>query len=169
MYNYFKDVIYKEYRIGLIHSKISEEIQNQILTDFKNGTIHILVATTVVEVGVDVPNATCMVIEQADRFGLAALHQLRGRVGRSNLQSFCFLIYRSTLTEKGKERMLTLRETSDGFKIAEKDLKLRGPGEISGTIQSGIMSFPIGNPIDDNQLMQQARADVIKELSNIGL
>ena len=110
-----------------------------------------------------------MVIEQADRFGLAALHQLRGRVGRSNLQSFCFLIYRSTLTEKGKERMLTLRETSDGFKIAEKDLKLRGPGEISGTIQSGIMSFPIGNPIDDNQLMQQARADAIKELSNIGL
>ena len=118
-----------------------------------------MVATTVVEVGVDVPNATCMVIEQADRFGLAALHQLRGRVGRGSAQSYCFLIYRANITENGIERMKALHETTDGFKIAEEDLRLRGPGEITGTAQSGELEFKIANLARDEKLMMEARKE----------
>ena len=115
-----------------------------------------------VEVGVDVPNATCMVIEQADRFGLAALHQLRGRVGRGDAQSFCFLIYSAKLTETGIARMKILRESTDGFAIAEEDLRLRGPGEITGTAQSGELTFAIADPVRDKDIMLQARADAFR-------
>lgn len=154
--------VYPEYTVALIHGNIDEDTQNRILTDFRAGNIQILVATSVVEVGVDVPNATCMVIEQADRFGLAALHQLRGRVGRGNAQSFCFLIYSAKLTETGIARMKILRESTDGFAIAEEDLRLRGPGEITGTAQSGELTFAIADPVRDKDIMLQARADAFR-------
>ncbi|MDY2843182.1 MAG: ATP-dependent DNA helicase RecG [Treponema sp.] len=165
-FEFLQSQVYPDFKCALIHSKVEEEKQNQILNDFRSGKIQVLVATTVVEVGVDVPNATCMVIEQADRFGLAALHQLRGRVGRGDAQSYCFLIYRKNITENGIARMKTLHETTDGFKIAEEDLKLRGPGEITGTVQSGELAFKIADPYRDAKLMMEARADAFGLLSN---
>ncbi|WP_407426640.1 ATP-dependent DNA helicase RecG [Treponema sp.] len=157
MYTFLQTQVYPNFKCALIHSKIAEEEQNKILEDFRLNKIQVLVATTVVEVGVDVPNATCMVIEQADRFGLAALHQLRGRVGRGKDQSYCFLIYRENLTETGRERMKVLHQTTDGFKIAEEDLRLRGPGEITGTAQSGDLEFKIANLARDMKIMIEAR------------
>lgn len=164
MYTFLSEQVFRDFKVGLIHSKVAEEDQSRILEDFRTNKIQILVATTVVEVGVDVPNATCMVIEQADRFGLAALHQLRGRVGRGSDQSFCFLIYRQNITENGIERMKAIRETTDGFKIAEEDLKLRGPGEITGTAQSGELTFKIADPIRDEKIMMEARKDAFEAL-----
>lgn len=158
-FEFLQNQVYPQFKCALIHSKVDEETQNQILNDFRAGKIQVLVATTVVEVGVDVPNATCMVIEQADRFGLAALHQLRGRVGRGDAQSYCFLIYRKNITENGIARMKALHETTDGFKIAEEDLKLRGPGEITGTAQSGELTFKIADVFRDEKIMIQARTD----------
>ncbi|MBB5224785.1 ATP-dependent DNA helicase RecG [Treponema ruminis] len=164
-FNFLQTQVYPNYKCALIHSKIDEESQNQILQDFRENKIQVLVATTVVEVGVDVPNATCMVIEQADRFGLAALHQLRGRVGRGKAQSYCFLIYRSNITENGIARMKALHETSDGFKIAEEDLRLRGPGEITGTAQSGDLEFKIANLARDEKIMKEARIEAFSIIS----
>lgn len=164
MFDYLSTKVYKEYKLGLIHSRIDEETQNKTIEDFRTNKIQILVATTVVEVGVDVPNATCMVIEQADRFGLAALHQLRGRVGRGSAQSYCFLVYRKDITETGIKRMKALRESTDGFKIAEQDLQMRGPGEITGTAQSGELTFKIADPVKDSELMQKARADAFAQV-----
>ncbi len=158
-FNFLQTQVYPEYKCALIHGKIEEEEQNRILEDFKAGKINILVATTVVEVGVNVPNASCMVIEQADRFGLAALHQLRGRVGRDSKQSYCFLIYSKNITENGIARMKAIRQTTDGFKIAEEDLKLRGPGEITGTAQSGELTFALADLFKDQPIMNAARAD----------
>jgi len=122
------------------------------------------VATTVVEVGVDVPNATCIVIEHADRFGLAELHQLRGRVGRGDAQSFCFLIYGKNITEDGKQRMKALHESTDGFAIAEEDLRLRGPGQVTGTMQSGYLALGIADLARDKQLLIQARYDAFTQI-----
>ena len=158
-FEFLQNQVYPNFKCALIHSKVDEEEQNRILQDFRENKIQVLVATTVVEVGVDVPNATCMVIEQADRFGLAALHQLRGRVGRGSAQSYCFLIYRANITENGIERMKALHETSDGFKIAEEDLRLRGPGEITGTAQSGELAFKIANLARDEKIMMEARKE----------
>lgn len=158
-FSFLQAQVYPEYRCALIHGKIEEEEQNRILEDFKAGKINVLVATTVVEVGVNVPNASCMVIEQADRFGLAALHQLRGRVGRGSEQSYCFLIYSKNITENGIARMKAIRQTTDGFKIAEEDLKLRGPGEITGTAQSGELTFALADLFKDQAIMNAARAD----------
>ena len=157
--------VYPGFAAALIHSRVDEEEQSRILSDFRAGKVQVLVATTVVEVGVDVPNATCMVIEQADRFGLAALHQLRGRVGRGSAQSYCFLIYSKNLTETGVARMKILRESTDGFKIAEEDLRLRGPGEITGTAQSGELAFAVADITRDKELLLQARADAFAHAS----
>lgn len=151
--------VFKEFNCALIHSKIDEDEQIKILKDFRENKIQVLAATTVIEVGVDVPNATCMVIEQADRFGLAQLHQLRGRVGRGSEQSFCFLIYSQKITEIGIERMKVLRQNTDGFIIAEKDLKLRGPGEITGTTQAGNLTLGIADFVRDHEILLQARTD----------
>ncbi len=165
MFEFLSKQVYPEFKVGLVHGKVSEDEQTQILEDFRQNKVQILVATTVVEVGVDVPNATCIVIEQADRFGLAGLHQLRGRVGRGEAQSYCFLVYRKELTEDGKARMKALHDTTDGFKIAEEDLKLRGPGEITGTAQSGELTFKIADPVRDESTMIQARIDAFSSLS----
>lgn len=151
--------IFPEYRCALLHSKIPEEEQIQSLMDFRAGKIQILAATTVIEVGVDVPNATCIVIEQADRFGLAQLHQLRGRVGRNAEQSYCFLIYSSRITETGIERMKVMRQNTDGFAIANYDLQLRGPGEITGTAQAGNLTLGIADIVRDHDILIQARTD----------
>ena len=124
---------------------------------FKRGEIQILVSTTVIEVGVDVPNATVMVIEQAERFGLAQLHQLRGRVGRGAEQSYCILVTEK-LNDAARERIRTLVESTDGFYIAEMDLKLRGPGEFFGTKQSGLPALRIANILRDHEILEVARA-----------
>jgi ATP-dependent DNA helicase RecG len=129
MFAYLSQQVYPEFKCALIHSRVGEDEQVHTLDAFREGKIQVLAATTVIEVGVDVPNATCIVIEQADRFGLAQLHQLRGRVGRGNIQSYCFLIYSKNITETGIQRMKSLRESTDGFFIAEQDLKLRGPAK----------------------------------------
>ena len=147
-------------RVGLIHSRIPEEEKDLTMEAFNRGDLHILVATSVVEVGVDVPNATIMVIEHAERFGLSALHQLRGRVGRSDLQSYAFLIYSRKLTDDGKQRLKIIMESTDGFRISEEDLKLRGPGEIAGVRQSGYMKFRIADLIRDTDVLIKAREDV---------
>ena len=154
--------VFPDFRCALVHSKVSEDEQLEILREFRAGAIQVLAATTVIEVGVDVPNANCIVIENADRFGLAALHQLRGRVGRGSEQSFCFLIYGKNLSKTGVERMKILRQHTDGFLIAEEDLKLRGPGEISGTTQSGNLTLGIADLARDSALLMQAREDAFK-------
>ncbi len=156
--------VFPNYRCALLHSKIPEEEQTKILNDFRQNKIQILAATTVVEVGVDVPNASCMVVEQADCFGLAQLHQLRGRVGRGSEQSYCFLIYRNSITQNGIERMKILRQSTDGFYIAEEDLKLRGPGQINGTAQSGALELEIADLSRDRDLLMLARLDARNEI-----
>ncbi len=164
MFNLLSTKVFPEYKCALIHGKVEENEQTEILRDFRENKIQILIATTVVEVGVDVPNATCMVIEHADIFGLAELHQLRGRVGRSSLQSFCFLIYGKNISEDGKLRMKALHESTDGFVIAEEDLKLRGPGQVSGTAQSGYLSLGLADLARDKNLLTLARYDAFTEL-----
>lgn len=164
MFEFLSTKVYPGTSCALIHGKVSEEQQKKILEEFRDGKIKILVATTVVEVGVDVANATCIVIEHADIFGLAELHQLRGRVGRSSLQSFCFLVYGKNLTEIGKERLKALHESNDGFYIAEQDLKLRGPGEVSGTSQSGYLSLAIADLARDKEILKIARYDAFSQL-----
>ncbi|MBQ5780478.1 MAG: ATP-dependent DNA helicase RecG, partial [Spirochaetaceae bacterium] len=149
---------------ALIHSEIDEEAQKNIMADFRANKIHILVATSVIEVGVDVPNATCIVVEHSERFGLAALHQLRGRVGRGNLQSHCFLVYDTGLTEIAKKRLKVLFESNDGFFVAEQDLILRGPGEVLGLQQSGYMNFTIADPVRDKDIMLIARKAALENL-----
>src|SRR5438045_594001 len=124
------------------------------MQSFIKGRLHLLVATTVIEVGVDVPNASLMVIENAERLGLAQLHQLRGRVGRGSIESYCLLLYQSPLSHHAKERLAVMRETTDGFKIAQRDLEIRGPGEVLGTKQTGDISLRIADLIRDSDLLQ---------------
>ena len=136
------------------------------MTSFVSGSTRVLVATTVIEVGVDVPNATIMVIERAENFGLAQLHQLRGRVGRGSDASTCILMYQSPLTKSAEKRLSILRETEDGFKIAEEDLKMRGAGDIIGTAQSGLPNFRIGDLESQGDLMMLAHKDARMLLEN---
>jgi ATP-dependent DNA helicase RecG len=151
--------------VGLVHSRLEDEQKRLTMEAFRKGEIRVLVATSVVEVGVDVPNASCMVIEHAERFGLAALHQLRGRVGRGEAQSYCFLINsegedgEEALTEDGKQRLKVMLENTDGFVIAEEDLKLRGPGQIAGIEQSGYLALGIADPLRDGEELVRARTD----------
>ena len=145
-------------KIGLIHGRLKAAEKQAVMDDFKAGNIHLLVATTVIEVGVDVPNASLMIIENAERLGLAQLHQLRGRVGRGSNQSSCVLMYNPPLGELAKQRMEIMRETADGFRIAEKDLELRGPGEVLGTRQTGMMLFRIADLARDADLLSRIPA-----------
>jgi ATP-dependent DNA helicase RecG len=143
--------------VVLIHGRMNKREKSEIMADFSRGNINILVATTVIEVGVNVPNASLMVIENAERLGLAQLHQLRGRVGRGSDASICILMYHPPLSSNAKQRLNILRQTNDGFKIANKDLELRGPGEILGTQQTGIANMKIANIVRDGYLLKQVR------------
>ncbi|MFA7559424.1 MAG: ATP-dependent DNA helicase RecG [Sphaerochaeta sp.] len=145
---------------ALIHSKLDEEEKVSILKAYQEGKISYLVSTSVVEVGIDIPNATCMIIEHADRFGLAALHQLRGRVGRSALQSYCFLVFSNEMSEEAKKRLQVMKDSTDGFYIAEQDLLIRGPGELTGHAQSGYLKLAFASLTDDLSLIEEARTYV---------
>ncbi len=142
--------------IGLVHGKMKADEKQSVMQQFKNNELQLLIATTVIEVGVDVPNASIMVIENAERLGLSQLHQLRGRVGRGAKASFCALLYKTPLSQSGQERLSILRESNDGFVIAEKDLELRGPGELLGTKQTGDMGFRVAKLERDDHLLTQA-------------
>lgn len=148
-------------KIGLVHGRMKTDERNVVMQKFKQGTIHLLVATTVIEVGVDVPNASLMIIENAERLGLSQLHQLRGRVGRGSIKSSCVLMYKGKLSKVGKERLSIMRETNDGFVIAEKDLEIRGPGELLGTKQTGLLQLRIADITRDQYLFP-----VVEELAN---
>ena len=152
--------IFPQYKIGLLHGKLKNDEKEQVMADFKNKKYDILVSTTVVEVGVDVPNATVMIIENAERFGLSQLHQLRGRVGRSALQSYCVLVTASK-SQETRERLNIMTQTNDGFVIAEKDLQLRGPGEFLGTRQSGLPDLIISDIVRDAKILELARNEAI--------
>ncbi len=144
-------------RVGLVHGRMKPAEKQAAMAAFKAGDIQLLVATTVIEVGVDVPNASLMLVENAERLGLAQLHQLRGRVGRGSEASTCVLMYRAPLSQAARERLAVMRETSDGFRIAEKDLELRGPGELLGTRQTGLAGFRIADPMRDAALLPQVQ------------
>ena len=152
--------VFTQFKIGLLHGKLKNDEKEQVMADFKNKKYDILVSTTVVEVGVDVPNATVMLIENAERFGLSQLHQLRGRVGRNDLQSYCIL-HTSTKSQETKERLNIMTQTNDGFVIAEKDLQLRGPGEFLGTRQSGLPDLIISDIVRDAKILEMARNEAI--------
>jgi ATP-dependent DNA helicase RecG len=145
------------YRTGLLHGQMKSDEKDSVMRQFKAHELDILVSTTVIEVGIDVPNATIMVVEDADRFGLSQLHQLRGRVGRGEHGSYCILLA-DARTDDARARMQVMVETTDGFRIAEEDLKLRGPGEFMGTRQSGLPDLNFGDLIRDREIMEEARA-----------
>lgn len=160
--------IFPQFKIGLLHGKLKNDEKEEVMKDFKDGKYDILVSTTVVEVGVDVPNATVMIIENAERFGLSQLHQLRGRVGRSSLQSYCVLIT-SSRSQETRERLGIMTETNDGFVIAEKDLQLRGPGEFLGTRQSGLPDLIISDIVRDAKILEIARNEAIDFVKNYNI
>jgi ATP-dependent DNA helicase RecG len=143
--------------VGLVHGRMTPADKTQVMHRFKQGQIDLLVATTVIEVGVDVPNASLMIIENPERLGLAQLHQLRGRIGRGSRQSYCVLLYHPPLSETSKRRLNVIRESSDGFYIAEQDLQIRGPGEVLGTRQSGSLAFRVADIIRDNHMLPDVR------------
>ena len=167
MAEFLQTRIFPEYMVGLLHGRMRTEEKQEVMDRFKRGDIHILVTTTVVEVGIDVPNATIMVIEHAERFGLAQLHQLRGRVGRGGGESICLLVAYRIGSEDAYRRLKVMEETSDGFRIAEEDLKIRGPGDFLGTRQSGIPDMLHANLIEDNILLKSARDEAIRLFDGI--
>ena len=151
--------VFPQYRVALLHGRMKQDAKDHVMQAFSRGEFQILVSTTVVEVGVDVANASVMLVEHAERFGLSQLHQLRGRVGRGLHPSFCVLLYQAPLTDQGRERLKALTETTDGFVIAEKDLELRGPGDFFGTRQSGLPTLRVGDLVRDHHLMEAARRE----------
>ncbi len=153
---------FRDLRLGLVHGRMKPEERDGTMTRFSEGGIDVLISTTVIEVGIDVPNATVMVVEHAERFGLSQLHQLRGRVGRGEHKSHCILVHGDDLSEEARERLRVLEESSDGFRISEKDLEMRGPGEFMGTRQSGLPEIRIGNIIRDYALLEEARSAALE-------
>jgi len=158
-YERLSTLIFPKLKVGLLHGRLSSEEKDDVMQRFRRNEVQILVATTVVEVGVDVPNATVMVIEHAERFGLAQLHQLRGRIGRGAQKSHCILVAPARLTDEGRARLETMVRTNNGFEIAETDLQLRGPGEFFGTRQSGELGFHVANPLRDRSMLELARKE----------
>ncbi|MGA8620507.1 MAG: ATP-dependent DNA helicase RecG [Candidatus Sulfotelmatobacter sp.] len=159
MYRELSGRVFADLKVGLLHGRLNSELKDQVMRMFQKGELQILVATTVIEVGVDVPNATVMVIEHAERFGLAQLHQLRGRIGRGAAKSYCILMSGGKVTEEGERRLDAMVKTNDGFQIAELDLELRGPGEFFGTRQAGMPNFRVANLIRDRQLLELAKRE----------
>lgn len=167
LYTRFKEHFSPEYKVGLLHGRMSNDEKATVMHDFQAGKVQVMVATTVIEVGVDNPNATVMLIYDADRFGLAQLHQLRGRVGRGKSQSYCLLVA-DPKTDEGTARMETMVATTDGFEVAQKDLELRGAGDVLGARQSGMPDFKVGDPVGDLKMLQIARADAGSLLATPG-
>jgi ATP-dependent DNA helicase RecG len=165
MYRELSGVVFKDMKVGLLHGRLDADLKDQVMRMFQQGELQILVATTVIEVGVDVPNATVMVIEHAERFGLAQLHQLRGRIGRGAAKSHCILMTGGKVSEEGQKRLDAMVRTNDGFQIAELDLELRGPGEFFGTRQAGMPSFRVANIIRDAQLLEAAKREAAAVLA----
>jgi ATP-dependent DNA helicase RecG len=143
--------------VGLVHGRMTPKAKEGTMRRFKEGKLQLLVATTVIEVGVDVPNATLMVIENAERMGLAQLHQLRGRVGRGQHASSCLLLYRSPLSSLARQRLAVMRDTNDGFEVARRDLELRGPGELLGTRQTGLAQMRVADLLRDADLLPRVQ------------
>jgi ATP-dependent DNA helicase RecG len=170
--------VFPDAKVGLLHGRMKPEEKDAVMADFREQRLHLLVCTTVVEVGVDVPNASIMVVESAERFGLSQLHQLRGRVGRGAAASYCFLVASSARSWESTERLAVMEHSSDGFVIAEKDLELRGPGEFLGTRQSGLPELAVANLARDGDLLSMAQAEArrilekdpeLKTPENLGL
>jgi ATP-dependent DNA helicase RecG len=161
MHEHLSRHVFPDCRVGLLHGRLSTEEKETTMAAFHAGEIPILVGTTVVEVGVDVPNASVMVVQQAERFGLAQLHQLRGRVGRGHRQSHCLLIASRHQTDTARQRLAVLEKTQDGFEIAETDMRLRGPGEFMGTRQSGLPALRVANLLRDQEILEKARQAAI--------
>jgi len=159
MYDELRKKVFPEFKLGLLHGRMSADDKESIMRRFKAGELNILVATTVIEVGVDVPNASAMVIEHAERFGLSQMHQLRGRIGRGSAKSYCVLMTGGKISEEAQQRLDTMVATTDGFEVAEKDLELRGPGEFFGTRQAGMPSLRVANVIRDRKLLEQAKRE----------
>ena len=162
MFQYLSEKVFKDFKLGLAHGKMKKDEKDEIMAQFKSKELDILISTTVIEVGIDIPNATIMLIEHAERFGLAQLHQLRGRIGRGHKKSYCILVQHKIGTEDAQQRLKAMEETHDGFKIAEIDLEIRGPGEYSGIKQSGHPVFTIANLIRDFNLLKKARKAAFK-------
>jgi ATP-dependent DNA helicase RecG len=165
-YERLAKTVFPKLRVGLLHGRLKNEEKEAVMDQFRHGEIDILVATTVIEVGVDVPNATVMVIEHADRFGLAQLHQLRGRIGRGREKSHCILVAPRTIQGEARERIETMAATSNGFEIAERDLKQRGPGEFFGTRQHGDAAFSFAQPLRDREILEMARREAFSLADN---
>ena len=159
MADHLAQEVFPQYRIGLLHGRLKADGKDRVMRAFAAGDLHILVSTTVVEVGVDVPNASVMLVEHAERFGLSQLHQLRGRVGRAANQSYCLLLYQSPLSEEARERLRAMTDTTDGFEIAERDLALRGAGDFFGTRQAGLPTFRMIDLVRDREILDLARRE----------
>ena len=159
MADHLQTEVFPAYRVALLHGRMKQDVKDRVMYAFARGQIHLLVSTTVVEVGVDVPNASVMVVEHAERFGLSQLHQLRGRVGRGAWESHCILLYQAPWTDDARERLKAMAETSDGFAIAERDLELRGPGDFFGTRQSGLPRLRTGDLVRDRDVMEAAHCE----------
>jgi ATP-dependent DNA helicase RecG len=166
MADHLSQDVFPEYRVALLHGRMKQDAKDRVMGAFVRGEFQILVSTTVVEVGVDVANATMMVVEHAERFGLSQLHQLRGRVGRGAHKSYCVLLYQSPLSDQARARLQALTETTDGFVIAERDLEQRGPGDFFGTRQSGIPTLRVGDLVRDHHLMEEARREAVAALDD---
>ena len=169
MADHLQTDIFPGYRVALLHGRMKQDAKDRVMHAFASGQVHILVSTTVVEVGVDVPNASIMVVEHAERFGLSQLHQLRGRVGRGQWESHCILLYQSPWTDDARERLKAMSSTNDGFAIAEKDLELRGPGDFFGTRQSGLPKLRTGDLVRDRDVMETAHREARRIVDEGGL
>ena len=156
-FEHLKKEVFPQFNVDLLHGRMKSEEKERVMKFFQTGKTQVLVSTTVVEVGVDVPNATVMMVEHAERFGLSQLHQLRGRIGRGSASSICLLIKGKKLSNEAEERLQCMVENTDGFKIAEKDLEIRGPGEFFGTRQSGVPTLRIANLLRDREILESAR------------
>jgi ATP-dependent DNA helicase RecG len=162
MAEHLQKQVFPEFRIGLLHGRMKSDEKEAIMMEFKEGKIQILVATTVIEVGIDIPNASVMVVEHAERFGLSQLHQLRGRIGRGRYSSKCLLLAQYRSSEEAKVRLRAMERTADGFQIAEEDLALRGPGEFFGIRQSGLPDFRVAHLIRDVRILVEARREAFQ-------